>query len=1015
MDTAALQEVVTVLKEEVEHHKRQARRMQRENRLLVRTILQLRQQQKLLHSRQPEQQPCVGKTGNDNEKEHGGSHERDDLSEFTHSQPSSATSRMSHQLCSRCSAEHFFSTTSPRPRAPASAAEQGRCGEVVEALGNVSPLPLEGHNPHENDNKALQVRVRALENQLQCERMRRKAQADEFSAELELMRFALDEAERHPSRRQRRSTHDGGVFRQEAPAPSHTSEGGGGGGGDVGTSESTVEYHEVLCGSHLQQELFDGLVVHSRGSTPTSMGHAEKVVAVERSDVPPSAASPATGDFVCTGDSLYHGSPRPKCATQRSSTIGLQCVSGSSCRECMTPLNEGRLFSPTPQSETSRDALTATNHTDTPWCENFLSRAALRMEGRRQRLRNAVMLRTTVDANGEASVKHRDAVLGSSNRQVQVHLMTELPPHTEMPASPSSPLASLARRGQWHLPHRRTASLSAFHGDDAAASPCRYTASSPNAGIGSPIMNPNQLGVEVDPKGPHNRTWYAHQVLRMAFAKFVYASASSSAADATAAIASNSFEKAPEGADMELFHEHNHHHRQQQQQEEEEEGGTHSDTHYVSSDMSYSFDSEEVREQNSMEVVGAQDTADCPLPLPLLPHGLYRNIPSSAVRRAIDETTRLHFRCCQNRPLLETVAEPFPPVLPPFHAENSDSELVASFAVDVLSPSNYREDEICLTLHSPVLFSQIRSFLGMDAEGFRASLGENAVWRQAISPGKSGTTLIFFGNFVMKSLKKSEFKFLRDRFLSSYVSFCERHPDTLLPRFYALLTFSWLRFRTHKQYVLMQNVFSTRYYIHRIYDVKGSTVGRSTTTETAPRTSFGALLLKDNDLPAQLIICGPLQRAHVLAQLRSDVNFLHSLNIVDYSCLIGVRSRVFSRKEGPSKTIVLKERCGSYWQQTRTSEAIGVGAEQLQKMDNSCIHGCDGGVLSLPIYAAGDDTTAREDVYYLGIIDVLQEYTPAKRLENFAKGLWSDRRQISVVPPKEYAERLYQVLENVTV
>ncbi|KEG09309.1 putative phosphatidylinositol-4-phosphate 5-kinase-like [Trypanosoma grayi] len=84
-------------------------------------------------------------------------------------------------------------------------------------------------------------------------------------------------------------------------------------------------------------------------------------------------------------------------------------------------------------------------------------------------------------------------------------------------------------------------------------------------------------------------------------------------------------------------------------------------------------------------------------------------------------------------------------------------------------------------------------------------------------------------------------------------------------------------------------------------------------------------------------------------------------------------------------------------------------------MDNSCIYGCDGGLLSLPIYAAGDDTTAREDVYYLGIVDVLQEYTPTKRLENFAKGLWSNRQQISVVPPKEFAERLYKVMENITV
>ncbi|EKF32317.1 phosphatidylinositol-4-phosphate 5-kinase-like, putative [Trypanosoma cruzi marinkellei] len=695
-------------------------------------------------------------------------------------------------------------------------------------------------------------------------------------------------------------------------------------------------------------------------------------------------------------------------------------------RDCMTSPNDDRMMTAMSKLEPFRDFSTESDHPELQASEDFLSRAVSRMEGRRRRLRNAVMLRTVLEENDDGNGKKHDPALEPSKEQVDAHRTTAATAvgaehslnKVTMPTSSSSSLRDIVSvRELRHLSHRRPTHLSTSSFDDTGVGVSKGKSSTPAPANTISNVNPNQLGVGVDPKGPHNRTWYAHQVLRVAFAKVILGSnppcASSSSCAVIPAAATpltstrNPFGRILDGCEMDTL----------QKGQERQPQGSPTEAHYLSSDTSsYSGMVEEGRElhMEGRSFPKAHDTLQSQQS-PLTSKGLYRNISSAAVQRAIDEMTSLHFRCCQNQPLLETVATPFPSVLPSFHEENTDRDLVSTFAMDPSSPSKYREDEILITLHSPVLFSQIRSFLGMEMEEFRAALGENAMWRQSISPGKSGTSFIFFGNFVLKSLKEREFKFLQNRFLRSYVSFCELNPDTMLPRFYALLSFSWLRLRSCKRYVLMQNVFFTRYYIHRIYDVKGSTVGRSTKTETAPRTSYGALLLKDNDLPAQLIICGPLQRAHVLAQFRSDINFLYSLNIVDYSCLIGIRSRVFSRKEGPSKTIVLKERCGSSWQQTITSEAIGVGAEQLHKMDNSCIHGCDGGLLSLPIYSPGDDTTAREDVYYLGIIDVLQEYTPAKRLENFAKGLWNDRRHISVVPPKEFAERLYKVLENITV
>lgn len=429
-----------------------------------------------------------------------------------------------------------------------------------------------------------------------------------------------------------------------------------------------------------------------------------------------------------------------------------------------------------------------------------------------------------------------------------------------------------------------------------------------------------------------------------------------------------------------------------------------------------------------------------------------------------------------------------------------------------------RLDEVQVEMHAPVIFNQIRGFLRLDIDRFRRSFlqagdlgGDSAAplrfstpqqqqqqqqqqrrmrtngggagggggvggvaagvedataWRISVSPGKSGTTLLYFGDYVMKTVRSSEMEFFTRKFLPAYVRYCERNPHTLLPRFYALVTVRWWKAGMAQHFVLMHNVFATPYYIHRIYDVKGSTVNRTALQpgKPPPRTAFGALLLKDNDLPPQLIICGAYQRAILLAQFRSDVGFLRQLSVVDYSCMIGVRSRLFSREEGPSKTIVLQRHqhhdndapyvdplgggeapapltrhsrthseitsvtsaAADAGVQTVTVAVSGAGSVAVPSTASDgraaseddvyvCIHGCDGGLLSLPIYAPGDDTTAREDVYYLGIIDVLQTYNSAKKLESFAKGFVNDRQAISVIPPDGYSERLYKVLERITV
>lgn len=536
-------------------------------------------------------------------------------------------------------------------------------------------------------------------------------------------------------------------------------------------------------------------------------------------------------------------------------------------------------------------------------------------------------------------------------------------------------------------------------------------------------FNPNQLGNEILPN-ERNRTWYQQQVLSMALTHAILPTRKADAKGTTTTtpvLTSASRMGSKDWMEM-----------------------------YFSSDT----DMDELT--GAMKNKGETPTSsEVGMGLPASNGArvlLYRDVNATALQLAIDETFSSHFCCMHNVPVINPGTKPPKNVkLDAFAEDNTDPNLLRAFSPPHMTAdarefitsegqwqqsssrgkeghrSSYRDDEICVLIHAPVIFSQIRTFLHIDESALRAAA--RATWRQSMSPGKSGTTLYYFGDYVMKSLHESEFNFVTQKFLPAYVRYCERNPHTLLPRFYLLLSVKWMKLGTTTRFILMQNVFSTRYYINRIYDVKGSTIGRTALQpgKEPPRTAFGALLLKDNDLPEQLLICGQWQRATLLAQFHSDVSFLQGLSVVDYSCMIGVRSRVFTRAEGPSKTVVMRRRTRHHPSDSASFtesamnvvelETVGVGTATSEDEDDIyvCIHGCDGGLLSLPMYTAGDDTTVREDVYYVGIIDVLQEYTSAKKLENFAKGFVTDRTQISVVPPKDYSERLYNVLERISV
>lgn len=53
------------------------------------------------------------------------------------------------------------------------------------------------------------------------------------------------------------------------------------------------------------------------------------------------------------------------------------------------------------------------------------------------------------------------------------------------------------------------------------------------------------------------------------------------------------------------------------------------------------------------------------------------------------------------------------------------------------------------------------------------------------------------------------------------------------------------------------------------------------------------------------------------------------------------------------------------------------------------------------------------EIYYLGVIDCLTNYSLVKKLETFLKGLHYSREKLSAVPPVEYGERFFKFIASI--
>jgi len=342
-------------------------------------------------------------------------------------------------------------------------------------------------------------------------------------------------------------------------------------------------------------------------------------------------------------------------------------------------------------------------------------------------------------------------------------------------------------------------------------------------------------------------------------------------------------------------------------------------------------------------------------------------------------------------------------------------------------PSHFKFKEYC-----PVVFRNLRERFGVDEEVYLNSLTKYCP-AEAQPLGRGGMRKLFSydSRFFIRCIQTEHVAEMH-RVLKEYHQYIvERHAKTLLPQYLGMYRVTINDSETYV--VVMRNIFSPRLPIQRKYDLKGSTVARQASEKERAKD---LPTFKDNDFlnDGQLIRVGPEKREQLMAMIQSDTEFLASLNLMDYSLLVGIHDCDVAAANGAGD-----QRNNSFDNDLDdTAEGEGDEGDDDDSPGSGGGGAAGGGELtppdspvvieqapffngeldqSLEFYATKCSEVCqppRNEIYFLAIVDILTHYGVKKRTAQAAKTVKHGAgAEISTVKPDQYAKRFMEFVEKI--
>ncbi|GMY06855.1 phosphatidylinositol 4-phosphate 5-kinase 1-like isoform X1 [Fagus crenata] len=338
--------------------------------------------------------------------------------------------------------------------------------------------------------------------------------------------------------------------------------------------------------------------------------------------------------------------------------------------------------------------------------------------------------------------------------------------------------------------------------------------------------------------------------------------------------------------------------------------------------------------------------------------------------------------------------------------------------------------------YCPLVFRHLRELFQVDPADYMLAICGNDALRELSSPGKSGSCFYLTQDdrFMIKTVKKSEVKVLI-RMLPSYYNHVFKYENSLVTKFFGVHCVKPIGGQKTR-FIVMGNLFCSEYRIHRRFDLKGSSHGR--TTDMPEGEIDETTTLKDLDLNFVF----RLQRnwyQELIKQIDRDCEFLEAERIMDYSLLVGLHFRDDNTydKMGLSPFLLRTGKKDSYQNEKfmrgcRFLEAelqdmdrilsgrkplIRLGANMPARAERMARRSdfdqyTPGGISHLTPSRSGE---VYEVVLYFGIIDILQDYDISKKLEHAYKSLQADPASISAVDPKLYSKRFRDFIGRIFI
>ncbi|KAI5055484.1 hypothetical protein GOP47_0029005 [Adiantum capillus-veneris] len=354
--------------------------------------------------------------------------------------------------------------------------------------------------------------------------------------------------------------------------------------------------------------------------------------------------------------------------------------------------------------------------------------------------------------------------------------------------------------------------------------------------------------------------------------------------------------------------------------------------------------------------------------------------------------------------------------------------------------------------YRPTVFRHLRELFNVDAADYMLSICGNNGLRELSSPGKSGSVFYLTQDerFMIKTLRKAEVKVLL-RMLPRYYNHVQTYKNTLLTRFLGLHRFKNASGQKVR-FIIMGNVVCSDSWIHRRFDLKGSSQGRSAEKEETDESAT----LKDLDLEFVFQLDQSWRDA-VLDQISKDCKFLESEHIMDYSLLLGLHFKESPSREAtdsrssvfdlPLHDVVLSRfvaESGGFVEVEVIPSQLTCKKSRFEQ-DNDLLRrqgslkntGEEGKInllfskdesrdvqigYNMPAKAHRRLASGKADVnskeaysvlLYFGVIDILQEYDMGKKLEHAYKSFQFDSLSISAVDPVLYSKRFQQFMHEI--